>query len=64
MKRTLCRHKDDGMFNNLGFGVVTEDLGGKFVLVEWLLSKRTHFMMKNYLFFLDENEINGYKRTI
>ncbi len=61
MKRILCRHKDESMFDNLGFGLVTEDLGGRYVLVEWLLSKRKHFMMKSYLYFLDENELDGFK---
>ena len=48
MKRTLCRHKDEGMFENLGFGVIKNDLDEKFALVEWLLSKREHFMKKDY----------------
>ena len=60
MKRILCRHKDEAMFENLGFGVIMNDLGAKFLLVEWLLSKRTHFMKKDYLYILDENEIDGH----
>ena len=61
MKRILCRHKDEGMFENLGFGVIKNDLDEKFALVEWLLSKREHFMKKDYLYILDENEINGHR---
>tara|TARA_R100001443_G_scaffold112718_1_gene126620 strand:+ start:122 stop:310 length:189 start_codon:yes stop_codon:yes gene_type:complete len=61
MKRILCRHKDEDMFENLGFGVIKNDLDEKFALIEWLLSKREHFMMKSYLYILDENEISGHR---
>ncbi len=61
MKRALCRHKDESMFENLGFGVIKNNLDEKYVLVEWLLCKRTHFMVKNYLYILDENEIDGFR---
>ena len=61
MDKVLCRHKDEGMFENLGYGVIKNDLDEKFVLVEWLLSKPKHFIMKSYLYILDENELNGYR---
>ena len=60
MKKTLCRHKDETMFETLGFGIVTEDYGYK-VAVDWLLSKRSHIIHKKYLYILDEGEKDGYK---
>lgn len=61
MKKLLCRHKDKGMFSRLGFGLVIEDYGHDYILVEWLISKRNHFIMKKYLFILDENEAEGFR---
>jgi hypothetical protein len=60
MKKILCRHKDEVMFELLGFGIVTEDYGHK-VAVNWLLNKRSHIIHKKYLYILDEGEQNGYK---
>jgi len=60
MKKTLCRHRDETMFETLGFGIVTEDYGYK-VAVDWLLSKRSHIIHKKYLYILDEGEKDGYK---
>ena len=61
MKKLLCRHRDEEMFKILGFGVVVKELSGKQVLVEWLLTKRMNFMMKKYLYILDETEVDGYR---
>jgi|TARA_Y100000114_G_C11640382_1_gene268955 hypothetical protein len=61
MKKLLCRHRDKNMFEKLGFGIIVEDFGGNQVLVEWLLTKRNHFIVKRYLYILDENEIDGYR---
>lgn len=60
MKKRLCRHRDETMFETLGFGVVTVDYGYK-VAVDWLLSKRSHIIHKKYLYILDEGEKDGYK---
>ena len=49
------------MFSRLGFGLVIEDYGHDYILVEWLISKRNHFIMKKYLFILDENEAEGFR---
>tara|TARA_Y100000592_G_C5342672_1_gene255007 strand:- start:149 stop:301 length:153 start_codon:yes stop_codon:yes gene_type:complete len=49
------------MFEKLGFGMIKNDLNAKFLLVEWLLSKRQHFMKKSFLYILDEKEIDGYR---
>ncbi len=61
MASILCRHKDEHMFEKLGFGMIKNDLSAKFLLVEWLLSKRQHFMKKEYLYILDENEIDKHR---
>ena len=61
MKKLLCSHRDEEMFKILGFGVVVKELSGKQVLVEWLLTKRMNFMMKKYLYILDETEVDGYR---
>ena len=60
MKKRLCRHRDETMFETLGFGVVIVDYGYK-VAVDWLLSKRSHIIHKKYLYILDEGEKDGYK---
>jgi len=60
MKKTLCRHKDEKMFELLGFGIVTVDFGYK-VAVDWLLHDRNHVIHKKFLYILDEGEKNGYK---
>ena len=54
MANILCRHKDKDTFERLGFGMVLEELDERVVLVEWLLSKRVHKMIKKVLLFLDE----------
>ncbi len=61
MTNILCRHRDESMFEKLGFGMIKNDLNAKFLLVEWLLSKRQHFMKKSFLYILDEKEIDGYR---
>lgn len=60
MKKRLCRHRDETMFETLGFGVIIVDYGYK-VAVDWLLSKRSHIIHKKYLYILDEGEKDGYK---
>lgn len=60
MKKTLCRHKDERMFELLGFGIVAIDFGYK-VSVEWLLHDRSHIIHKKFLYILDEGEKDGYK---
>jgi len=61
MKKLLCRHRDEDMFKILGYGLVMKELSHSQVLVEWLLTKRMNFMMKKYLYILDETEVNGYR---
>jgi hypothetical protein len=59
MKQRLARHRDRKVFDKLGFGLVTEDLGDK-CMVYWLRSKYKSLQLKEYMFLLDENEENGY----
>ena len=62
MKKLLCRHRDEDLFKKIGFGVIHKHLDEKQAIVEWLLSGRMNFMMKKYLYILDDNEIDGYRR--
>jgi hypothetical protein len=60
MKKILCRHRDEKMFELMGYGVLLEDYGFK-VAVDWLMHDRSHIIHKKYLYILDENEKDGYK---
>jgi len=59
MKKRLVRHRSREVFDKLGFGLLTEDLGDK-CIVYWLRSKYKSLQLKEYMFLLDENEENGY----
>mgnify|MGYP001198727613 FL=1 len=59
MKKILARHRNSKVFDKLGFGLVTEDLGDK-CIVYWLKSKYKSLQLKEFMFLLDEQAENGY----
>ena len=55
MKIILCRHRQEFMFEKLGFGIVIADFE-RHAEISWVLHKKKHSIAKNYLFFLNEKE--------
>ena len=60
MKKILARHRDNKVFEKIGFGIVTEDLDESKCKVKWLKSKYVTVQLKEYMFLLDEQAENGY----
>tara|TARA_R100001509_G_C4825907_1_gene201515 strand:+ start:176 stop:364 length:189 start_codon:yes stop_codon:yes gene_type:complete len=60
MKKILARHRNNKVFEKLGFGIVTEDIDETKCWVKWLKTQRETLQLKEYMFLLDEQAENGY----